>query len=91
MWLSPITQVAFSNFGAAMRSAALRFFAVEHVVGMVIAIAVAHVGRVKVRGASDDRRRHALAAIYFGIALIVLLASIPWPGMAAGRPLIRGF
>ena len=89
--LSPITQAAFANFGAAMRTPGLRFFAVEHLVGMVIAIAVAHVGRVKIRAATDHRRRHALAAIYFGIALIVLLASIPWPGMAAGRPLIRGF
>jgi hypothetical protein len=91
VWLSPITRAALADFGAAMRNGGLRFFAVEHLVGMVIAIALAHVGRVKIRAATDDRRRHSIAAVYFGIALLVLLASIPWPGMAAGRPLIRGF
>jgi hypothetical protein len=90
-WLSPITRVVFADFGGAMRNAGLRFWAVEHLVGMVIAIALAHVGRVKIRKAAGDSRRHTLAAIFFGIALIVVLASIPWPGMPAGRPLIRGF
>ena len=90
-WLSPITQVAFADFGGAMRNAGLRFWAVEHLVGMVIAVALAHVGRVKIRKASGDSRKHTLAAIYFGVALIILLASIPWPGMPAGRPLLRGF
>jgi hypothetical protein len=89
--VSPITQAAFANFGNAMRTPALRFWAVEHLVGMIIAIALAHVGRVKIRKAASDARRHSLAALFFGLALIVLLASIPWPGMAAARPLFRGF
>jgi hypothetical protein len=36
-------------------------------------------------------RRHKLAAIFFGLALVAILATIPWPGMPAGRPLFRGF
>jgi hypothetical protein len=90
-FLSPITRVAFADFGGAMANAGLRFWAVEHLLGMVIATALAHVGRVKVRNANSDRRKHGLAAIFFGLALIILLASIPWPGMPAGRPLFRGF
>jgi hypothetical protein len=89
-WLSPITQAAFADFGGAMRNSVLRFWAVEHLVGMVIALAVAHVGRAKIRKAASDRRRHTLAALYYGIALIILVASIPWPGRPAVRPLIRG-
>jgi hypothetical protein len=89
-WLSPVTQAAFADFGGAMRNAGLRFWAVEHVVGMVIAIALVHIGRTKIRKATTDRRRHTLAAIFYGIALILVLASIPWPGMSAGRPLFRG-
>lgn len=89
--LSPITQIAFSDFGAAMRNAGLRFFAVEHTLGMFVALALVHVGRVKIRKASGDLRRHTLAATFYGLALVILLASIPWPGMAAGRPLLRGF
>jgi hypothetical protein len=90
-WLSPITQVAFADFGAAMRTSGFRFFAVEHVMGMVIAIALAHIGRVRVRRASGDARRHQVAARFYGLALIILLASTPWPGMPAGRPLFWGF
>lgn len=90
-YLSPITQVAFADFGGAMRTAGLRFWAVEHLIGMILAIALAHIGRVRIRRASGDARRHMLAAIFYGLTLIILLASIPWPGMAAGRPLLRGF
>jgi hypothetical protein len=87
--LSPITQVAFADFGAAMRTPSLRFWAVEHSLGMAIAVALAHVGRVKIRKASGDHRRHTLAATFYGLALIILLGSIPWPGMAAERMLFR--
>jgi hypothetical protein len=90
VWLSPLTQAAFADFGGAMRNAGLRFFAVEHIAGMVIAIALVHIGRGKIRKATTDSRRHTLAAIFYGIAFILMLASIPWPGMPAGRPLFRG-
>jgi hypothetical protein len=90
VWLSPITQAAFADFGGAMRNSVLRFWAVEHIMGMVIATALAHVGRAKIRKAANDRRRHTLAAVYYGIALIIMLASIPWPGRPAVRPLFRG-
>jgi hypothetical protein len=90
-WLSPITRVAFADFGGAMRNAGLRFWAVEHLLGMVIAVALVNVGRAKIRKAVGDSRKHRLALIFFGLGLIIMLASIPWPGMPAGRPLIRGF
>ncbi len=88
---SPITRAAFQDFGAAMGSPILRFWAVEHSLGMVIAVALAHVGRVRVRKTTDPVRRHRLAAMFFGLALILIFATIPWPGMPAGRPLFRGF
>ena len=83
--LSPITQTAFRDFGAAMRTPALRYWAVEHVTGMVIALALAHIGRARLRRA-DGVARHRTAAVFFGLALLALLASIPWPGMPNGRP-----
>ena len=89
--LSPITRVAFSDFGAAMRNSTLRFWAVEHLTGMIIAVALVHIGRVRIRKTADAARRHRLALIFFGLALLAMLVSIPWPGMAAGRPLLRGF
>jgi hypothetical protein len=86
--LSPFTRQAMSDMGAAMQSSGLRFFAVEHLVGMLIAMTLAHVGAVRIRKAVPERR-HRLAAIFFVLALLAVLASIPWPGLPAGRPLFR--
>ena len=86
--LSPFTTAALGDFGGAMKTPQLRFFAVEHVFGMVIAIALAHVGTAKIKKAPAERGGK-LAMIFYGLALIAILASIPWPGMPAGRPLFR--
>ncbi|MBI2828081.1 MAG: hypothetical protein HYX77_02260 [Acidobacteria bacterium] len=87
--LSPITQVAFQDFGAAMRNSMLRFWAVEHIFGMLVAVVLVHVGRVRVRKTTDAVRRHKLAAIFLGLALLAIALTIPWPGMPAARPLFR--
>jgi len=89
--LSPITWAAFSNMGAAMKDPTLRFYAVEHVVMMVIAIALVHIGRTRVQKATSDAAKHRTAAIFFGLALILILAGIPWPFREVGRPLLLGY
>jgi hypothetical protein len=88
--LSPLTQTAFADFGAAMRQPDLRFWAVEHIAGMLVASALLHIGRKRTQ-TLPERSRHKAAAIFFGLSLLVVLLSIPWPGMPAGRPLFRGF
>jgi hypothetical protein len=87
-FLSPFTSQALHDFGAAMKAPGLRFFAVEHPAGMLIGIALAHIGRARARRA-DSLRRHKVAAIFFGLALAIMLASIPWPGTPNGRPWVR--
>ena len=89
VFLSPFTKIAFQDFGGAMANRSLRFWAVEHIGGMVIAIALAHIGRVRARKTADDVRRHRLVMIFFGIALVIIVASIPWPGMPVSRPLFQ--
>jgi hypothetical protein len=37
----------------------------------------------------DSPRRHRTAAIFFILALLIIIASVPWPGGAQGRPLLR--
>jgi hypothetical protein len=88
--LSPLTQAAFQDFGAAMSNSTVRFWAVEHVFGMLVALALVHIGRVRVRKMTDAVRRHRLAAMFFGLALLAIVLTIPWPGMRAARPLLRG-
>jgi hypothetical protein len=87
--LSPFTKIAFQDFGGAMANQSLRFWAVEHAAGMLVGIVLAHVGRVRIKKASTDARRHRLAMIFFGLALIVMIVSVPWPGMPVSRPLLR--
>lgn len=88
-FLSPFTTAAFLDFGQAMSNSSLRFWAVEHPFGMVVAIALAHVGRAKAKRASPDTRRHRLVSIFVGLALVIAIASIPWPFMPVARGLVR--
>jgi hypothetical protein len=82
---SPITTGAFSDFGAAMKNADVRYWAVEHITGMVIAVIAMHVSAALGRRASSDRGKHIWFAVGFGIALLAVLGSIPW----VSRPLLR--
>lgn len=67
------------NIAAMMGNGFERFFAMEHVVMMLIALILVHVGRVSVKKANVDRKKHSRSLIYFGLALLVILAAIPWP------------
>ena len=88
--LSPITRAALQDFGAAMGRSGLRFWAVEHLFGMIVAVALVHAGRSRTKKMTNDAGRHKVAAICFVLALLAILISIPWPGMPNGRPLLRG-
>jgi heme A synthase len=77
-FVSPLTKAAFSDFGAAMKNSALRFYAVEHILLMVIALVLVHIGRSKSKKAVAPWKKHRVAAIYYGIALVLILLGIPW-------------
>ena len=55
----------------------------------IIAVVLAHVGRVLGRKAATPDSRRMKLFICFGIATALMLLAIPWPGMRAGRPLFR--
>ncbi|MBK8985463.1 MAG: hypothetical protein IPM39_05170 [Chloroflexi bacterium] len=76
--LSPITTGSFSNFGAAMSNSDTRFWLVEHLFTMVVAVVLAHVGRSLSKKAPTHVAKHKRAAIFFTLALIAVLAGIPW-------------
>jgi uncharacterized membrane protein YphA (DoxX/SURF4 family) len=73
-----------ANAKAVMGNAGPRFFAVEHVLMMIIAWLLVHVGRSMVKRSDIDAQKHKRSLIYFGIALVIILAMIPWPFRQAG-------
>ena len=89
--ISPITRSAMMNFAAAMKDSMLRFYAVEHLAGMLLAVVIAQVGYSMSKRAGTDRGKFLRAAITYSIAALLILASIPWPFMKYGRPLFPSF
>lgn len=78
------------GMGEVMKNSAYRFFAIEHITGMLIAIVLITIGRGKVKRAVDYTA-HKKAFWFFLIALIIILASVPWPFReAVARPWFPG-
>lgn len=88
-FLTPFAQILVDDFGTAMRVGVLRFWTVEHAAAMVLALGTAHVGRARIKRTLDARARHRIALVSFTVALVAILAGIPWPGTEDGRPLFR--
>jgi uncharacterized membrane protein len=82
---SPLTRTAIQNFGAAMSSPNLRFFALVHPLLMILAVVFAHLGSVLSRRSPDSRTRYFQAAIWFSLATLLIMIAMPW-----SRPLLPG-
>lgn len=94
-------QVAFGRYGflsaglpegvSLMKDKFYRFFWIEHPVGMLIAIMLITLGHGMARKAVSDEVKYRKAFIYFLLALVVILATIPWPFREiVGRPYLPG-
>lgn len=82
--------ITAKGMSVVMKDSAYRFFAIEHLTGMLIAIVLITIGRGKVKRAVDYTA-HKKAFWFFLLALIVILASVPWPFReAVARPLFPG-
>jgi len=73
-----------NNASVVMKTGALRFFAVEHALMMIIAWLLVHIGRSMVKRSDIDAQKHKRSLIYFGIAIVIILSMIPWPFKQAG-------
>lgn len=56
-----------------------RFFAIEHLFGMLVAIALITIGYSKSKKATSDKTKLRKVFLFYTIALIIILVSIPWP------------
>ncbi|HRG85438.1 MAG TPA: hypothetical protein PLN38_06995 [Chitinophagales bacterium] len=56
-----------------------RSIAVEHAIGMLIALVLIHIGYSKAKKALNDTEAGKKQYVFYLIALIIILLSIPWP------------
>ena len=79
-----LKSIQLNGFGNVMKESTLRFFAIEHTTGMLIAIILIHLGHSFGKRSVPDTQKHKRILLYFGLALLIILISIPWPFRAVG-------
>jgi len=62
-----------------MKNDVYRFYAVEHLSLMLLAIILITVGFSTAKKAGESILKHKKIAIFYGIGLVLILAGIPWP------------
>lgn len=74
-FISP--KVVFSS--SSMKDSLLRFFLVEHILLMIIALILITIGYIKHKKAADFAKKQKTLLIYYAVALLIILLAIPWP------------
>lgn len=76
-----------NGMGVVMKNAVMRYWVMEHFVGMLIAIVLITIGRGVAKKPIPDTIKFKRAFWLFLVALIIILVTIPWPFRAGvGRP-----
>ena len=88
---SPLTQAIFQNFFTAMQIPLMRFYGINHVLLMLTALVLAHIGHSRVKKALTATQKYQQTLLWFGLSFTVLLCAIPWPFLSVGRPILRLF
>ncbi|MCC6186607.1 MAG: hypothetical protein IT256_05580 [Chitinophagaceae bacterium] len=79
------------GMGEVMKDPAGRFFAIEHTIGMVLAIVFAHVAYAFAKKPMNDTAKFKKIFVFSLLSLVVMLLSIPWPFREAiARPWFPG-
>ena len=95
LWLygiSPIVAYFLGHFREAVHERQLRFFGMEHSSVMLTAVLLLSIGSSKAKRQTGDRAKFRTLALWYGIALLLILSSVPWPfSPLVSRPAFRGF
>ncbi|WP_369829189.1 hypothetical protein [Mucilaginibacter sp. OK268] len=95
LWLyfiSPIVHYFLYNFNTAVHQRQIRFFGMEHITVMLISIVLITIGSAKAKRKTTDKEKFRTIAIWFSIALVLILSSIPWAfSPLTSRPYFRPF
>jgi hypothetical protein len=89
---SPLTHYLWGGFADALTNGDAVFFGLVHALLMLAAIVLITIGSAAAKRKTTDRAKYKTMLVWFCIALIVILVSIPWPfSPLAGRPYLRMF
>lgn len=77
-FVSPRVTAFLDNVGAGMKDKDLRFVGMEHALLMLIAVILITIGSAKVKRQTTDTGKYKTMAIWFTIALALILFAIPW-------------
>lgn len=90
--ISPIVRYFLNHFNVAVHERQIRFFGMEHVTMMLIAIVVISIGSAKAKRITNDSDKFKTMAIWFTVGLLIILSSIPWSfSPLISRPNFRPF
>jgi hypothetical protein len=87
-FVSPLIRSALTNLSATLADPTLLFFSFFHWILILVAVALAHIGRTRARKADGDANKFRTAAIFYTLSILLVLVAIPWP-FTFGRPWIR--
>lgn len=73
-----IYQGRYNNIGEAMKVSEARLLALEHPLTMIIAIVLITIGWSKHKKKTENNAKFKTFAIFYGIALLLVLSRIPW-------------
>lgn len=89
---SPLVHYFLHHFKEAVHIQNIRFFGMEHITSMSVAILLISVGSFKAKRKRMDCERFKTQALWFTVALLIIFLSIPWSfSPFTSRPEFRGF
>lgn len=87
--VSPMMKDILADFGGSMKNSEMRFWSVEHMMGMIIGISIAQIGSIKAKKQATDALKYKTSFVWFTVALIFILLMIPFGIWNADRPYFR--
>lgn len=80
-----------AGFGGVMKDSFARFWAVEHITAMVVAIVLITIGKGVSKKNISDVAKNKQTFIFYILAMVLIVVSIPWPGReGVGRAIFPG-
>lgn len=79
--------IVFGNMSFAMKDPTARFWSLEHLIVMLLSVALITIGRVKSKKATTDVAKHSKGAMFYTAALLLII----WAGLIKPYAMGRGW